>query len=147
MEKSNSLMRGFHPGVIAGFFGAISITVSLYLQTVLLGYEFIQDLSRIDVLINWFIFRLGYGGILGGILGIVYSKFYKKIPGKGIKKGLFFGCMIGLLSNIWIAFGEYLRWLLIGLDVYLEVAIANTQGILIWVTYGLVLGLMYEKWK
>ena len=140
------MIRGFYPGVLAGFIGSMVIT-GYFILKASLGFEvYIPDFTSIDGWTSFLIYELGYTGFFGGIFGLIYSKFYKKIPGKGIKKGLFFGCMIGLLSNIWIAFGEYLTWLFTGLDWYLKMgAIPWTEGFLIWLTYGLVLGPVYER--
>ena len=95
---------------------------------------------------NYFIYQIGYVAIFGGISGIFYSTFYNKIPGKGVKKGLIFGCIIGLFSNIWYAFGDILTWSFTGIEYYFTLSYAWTWGfVFIWLPYGLVLGPVYER--
>ncbi len=149
MKIENAPMRGFYSGLIAGIVGGIILSVSMIATEVWVFGTWTAIYDKIispELVMNYIIYHIGYAAIFGGIFGIFYSIFYNRIPGKGIKRGFIFGCMIGLLSNIWIAFGEFLTGLFTGIEIYYD----NSFGwawvfVFLWLTYGLVLGLVYER--
>jgi hypothetical protein len=146
---SNSLMRGFHAGIIAGIISHIFFFSYNFLRS-MVGHPsgYMPYLFSYDVWINYLIYAAGIGAIFGGIFGVIYSKFYNVIPGKGVKKGLLFGLIMGLFSNI--SYGSH--HLLIGLSTASEFYLVWGRGLIpsflaIFFLYGIVLGLLYERWK
>jgi hypothetical protein len=146
MKKSNSLMRGFYAGLLAGIFGGTTfIITSIVGEIIRTGYitTVVQDFMKPDVLRDYSIYMVGYLAIFGSISGIYYTIFYNRIPGKGVKKGIVFGCMIGLLSNIWMAFRYYLIGLFTGIEAFSSIALLG--GFQMWFVYGLVLEPIYKR--
>jgi len=142
-------MRGFHAGIIAGtvghavFFSYIFLRAMIGQPSLTVPYAFSYDFW-----INYFIYHVGIGAIVGGLFGILYSRFYDGVPSKGVKKGLVFGLIIGLLSNISYGTRHLLVGLLAGSEQNLIWAWTwSVAGLLIWIAYGIVLGLLYERWK
>ena len=138
---SNSLMRGFHAGAIAGVFAGLGGVVAHVLNSLgLFGWLALPGLLEFETLINHITVEIGLGAVFGAIFGLVYSKFYDRIPGKGVKKGLLFGLLTYLMSNIF--FVSYL------------VSYGNffVAGNFLWagflstgVPYGLVIGALYKR--
>ena len=149
MKIENARMRGFYSGVIAGIIGSIVLSISLIVvfEWLLGNWTAIYD-SPItpDIVMNYLIYHIGFAAIFGGVFGIFYSILYDGIPGKGVKKGFFFGFMIGLLSNIWIAFGKFLTGVFTGIEIYYGDSFAFVWVfVFLWLIYGLVLGPVYER--
>ena len=134
---SGSLKIGVVAGLIAGFVTAIeAIFVSI---PILLGlgpgyYGVVPIPATLQIAANEIVNNL----IWGAIFGAIYSRTYKVIPGKGILKGLVLGLFGYLVFNIYFA-TIFLPFL------FLEaVAGLVIRGILDWITYGLVLGILFE---
>jgi len=144
MEKSNSLMRGFYSGLIAGCIGGMGF--SLYVIFFSLTAA-IPDITSFDFWLNYFIYQVGVQGIFGGIFGIIYMKFYNGIPGKGAWKGLVFGLIIFLLGNFAHGTWNVLVGSLAGNEIHIAWGINYFEAFLIWFIYGLVLGPLYERWE
>jgi len=91
---------------------------------------------------------MGLVGIFGAIFGIFYSRFYPGLPSKGVKKGFIFSLIIGFFSNIWWTSSNFLKWLLTGKVQFLwwSFEFAYTY-IVIFPLYGVILGVVYERWK
>ena len=93
----------------------------------------LYDLSKITTI------EIIFGIIWGIIFGIIYSKAYHVIPGKPILKGLVFGLFLYFITHIitaiWIIPYAYYYW------AFLYVI----QGIIPWISFGLVLGFLYES--
>ena len=147
------MMRGFYAGLIAGIVGGFIFTIGRTLATIS-GFYFISPLAReldlltFDMLMGHLGYAIGANGIFGGILGIIYSKFYDAIPGRGVKKGFVFGLIKFFIFNIFVSSSLILVGLLTGVEQYFVNAHGwFTGGIQIWLTYGIVLGLLYERLK
>ena len=151
MKIENSKIRGFYAGIIAGCIGGL-VYILCTIPEAMLGLPGalveVYDIFEF----NTFVGLLGYSipaqAIWGSIYGIVYSRFYDGVPGKGIKKGFVWGCIIALISNILIAFGHFLALQLTGMEFHFMQMYSWTESALvIWVTYGIFLGIIYERLK
>jgi hypothetical protein len=143
MEKSNSLIRGFYPGLVAGIIGGMVF----FLYVIFFSLYGIPDITSFDFWLNYFIYQVGVQGIFGGIFGIIYSKFYDRVPGKGARKGLVFGLIIFLLGNFAYGTWHTIIGLSAGNESHLMTAVNYFSAFLIWFIYGIVLGSIYERWK
>lgn len=148
MKISYPLMRGFYAGLIAGCIGGLVYTVSELLETILGLPAGVPDLLTFNILMIHLGYAIPANGVYGGTFGIIYSKFYDGVPSKGVKKGFVFGLIIFFISNIFIASGNLLSWLLTGVEQYFLWSYSWAMGgFTIWLPYGVVLGLLYERWK
>jgi len=149
MKISNPLMRGFYAGLIAGCVGGMGVTIIRILEVALsfpiIVYPYFLEF---DMIINHLGYSISAHGIFGGIFGIIYLKFYNRIPSKGVKKGLIFGSIIFLIANLTWASSNFISWLFIGIEQsFIWAYEFLTAGFFIWIPYGILLGVIYEKWK
>jgi hypothetical protein len=151
MKIENYLTRGFFSGLIAGMIGGLFYILWM-VPGAMLGLPTVAiealDIFKIDV----FLILLGYSipaqGICGSIYGIVYSRFYDRVPGKGIKKSFVWGCIIAFISDILISFNHLLALQFTGLDLHFINTYSWIEaGIVIWLPYGIFLGIIYERLK
>ncbi|WP_455278409.1 hypothetical protein [[Eubacterium] cellulosolvens] len=150
MKIENAKMRGFYAGLIAGCIGFIVFYLALIPQTIIglpTGVLDVLDLFKFDHLIAILGFGIPSNGIWGGIYGIIFSIFYNRVPGSGVKKGFFWGCIIGFISDLWIAFGNFLLFLMTGTAQFFIWGYGWCEAFIIWASYGVVLGMLYERWK
>jgi len=98
----------------------------------LVGYPSIETVAIISLGANFF---------WGIVFGIIYARLYDSIPSKGIWKGLIYGIMIYLFSNIYlvsygIAYGDpfVINW-----------NIGAIGGIYVFITFGVIVGILYKK--
>jgi hypothetical protein len=106
------------------------------------------DIFEFDVFVGLLAYSIPANAMWGSIYGIVYSKFYDRVPSKGIKKGFVWGCIIAFISNIMIALSPFLLFLFTGMEPYFVSFYSWAEtGLVIWVTYGIFLGIIYERWK
>jgi hypothetical protein len=151
MKISIPSIRGFYSGLIAGIFGGLGNTFFMYIVT-LLGFPTILGLRQgFFFNLEGLLYHLGYSipatAIFGAIFGIIYSALNKGIPYKSIVKGLIFGLIMFLLSNVYSAHSFILIWLLTGKAFNIAGEIGWFTGILLWILYGIVLGVLYERWS
>jgi len=131
----NTLKIGIIAGLIAGLiYGIFLIITENILATIELAFFLsIHYLSKITTI------EIIFGIIWSIIFGIIYSKAYHVIPGKAILKGLVFGLFLYFITHvrtaIWIIPYAYYYW------AFLYVI----QGIIPWISFGLVLGFLYES--
>jgi len=151
MKISNPLVRGFYAGLIGGCIGGFIYILFTIPETILELPGFIVetlDISEFSNLIALLGYSIPANGIWGSIYGIVYSRFYDGVPGKGIKKGFVWGCIIAFISNILIAFWDFLLLLLTGREFFFIATYTWIEtGLVMWVPYGIFLGILYERWK
>jgi len=151
MKISNPLTRGFYAGLLAGMVGGLIYILCTIPESILgLPGQLAENLEIFEF--NVFMSMLGYSlpanGMWGSIYGIVYSRFYNGVPGKGIKKGFVWGCIIAFISNILIAFGNFLLFLFTGTELHFRLTYSWFEtGLVMWVPYGIFLGIFYERWK
>ncbi|WP_455277430.1 hypothetical protein [[Eubacterium] cellulosolvens] len=147
MKISNPIVRGFYSGLIAGCIGGLILTIQRILDAILGTPVVPVDLLDFDILM----FHLGYSipsnGMWGSIYGIVYSRFYDRVPGKAVKKGFVWGCIIFFISNIWITSYFFTIWSFTGFEQNLSWAYGWVMSFSIWIPYGIVLGVLYERWS
>ena len=121
-------------GFIGGIVNAITATAIVVYNSIIGGYAVttIENIVKYQIVINltW-----------GIIFGILYSKFCKSIPGKGIWKGLVYGLMLYFFSNIYMFSYPFVY----GDPIMIARHILFLSGIWVWIVYGLVLGILYEK--
>jgi hypothetical protein len=140
-------MRGFYSGLVAGCIGGLVFTVVRVLETISGLYALFPVLT-FDALMIHLGYAMPANGIYGGIFAIIYSMFYDRVPGKGVKKSFVFGLMMFFISNIWIASDSFLLWLFTRIETLFEWSYSwSIEGSTIWIPYGIVLGLLYERWK
>jgi len=151
MKISNPIIRGFYSGLIAGCIGGLFYILFTIPETILgLPGNLARTLDIFELYI--FVTILGYSvpanGIWGSIYGIVYSRFYDGVPGKGIKKGFVWGCIIAFISNVMLAFYTFLALLFTSTEFYFILTYSWIEsGFMIWVSYGIFFGILYERWK
>ena len=141
-------MRGFYAGLIAGVIGGISVNIVRIIEAILGLPSAIPGILTVETALFHLFYEMGAIGIFGALIGVLYSKFHNGIPGKGRKKGLIFGLLIGLFSNIWWVSAWFLEWLLTGIEYCLwELFELTLTYFAIFPLYGVILGLLYERWK
>lgn len=138
----SGILSGLVAGLISGSLSAILVVIgrSMRLYGVLAPPG-----NLIYFSIGWIVITI----ILCTSFGLLYTRFYDLLPGTGIKKGLYFGLLIWFIKDI--AAGAYLifsgsttpggliEWITAGVNLIVI-------GLYMWVIYGLVLGVLYEKW-
>ena len=148
MKFSNPLMRGLYAGLIAGAFGGFIFTIGEIIATQVGFYTAVPGLLEFDMIMIHFGYAMGANGMFGAIFGVIYPLLYDRIPSKGVKKSLIFGLMMFFFSNVFISSLHLLAGLLTGLEYHFEQSFAWTfYGIQIWFPYGIILGILYERWK
>ena len=139
-------MRGFRAGLIAGMVAGVVLSLGRVVETSF-------GLPSAEVILTWDFMsaHIGYSvgviGIFGGFFGIVYSKFYDGIPAKGVKKSLVYGLIVLLFTSLWAVSYNIILAFLTGMEIFLVWALAWGLVLHVWITYGLVLGVLYERWK
>lgn len=133
---SNSLKIGIISGSIAGIIAGIIHTVFLNLA-ISIGF-FIPATQSIILTRAHYVVNIPISIIFGFICGAIYSRAYSVIPGKGISKGVFYGFILLLLS--WVQNSSFLT----GYGRHLDVLGYIFSGFFQWMTYGLILGILYE---
>lgn len=131
---TSSLKIGAVSGLVAGIVAAIVCEFSNQLANSLgLFAPYFREINTGNMIINIPVF--GFWGI---ILGIIYSKAHYVVPKKGILKAVIYGLFIWFIVKIRVETFE-LAW-----GRNLQVAGAIFYGFLMWLSYGIVLGLLYE---
>jgi len=145
---SSSLSRGFYAGLIAGIIGGILINITRIIEAMLGLPSAVAGVLTFETALYHLGYEIGQVGISGALFGILYARFYNAIPSKGVKKSLFFGSIIFLFTSFWWTSANILSWLLTWAEQFLWLSISMAFiAIVIWIPYGLVLGLVYERWK
>jgi len=88
--------------------------------------------------INNIVVNIPLFGFWGIVLGIIYSKTYNIIPKTGILKSLVYGLFLYFIITIRI------ETFSLAYGLYLDTAGHIFAGFFSWLSYGLVLGLLYE---
>jgi len=128
------MKKDFVVGLIGGIINGI-IASAMVVQGIIIGA---YPLWAIEAIVKNII---AINIIWGIIFAILYSKFYRSIPGKGIWKGLVYGLMLYFLSNIYwfsyvLAYGD---------PSFITALMPFIVGIWVWIVYGFMLGILYEK--
>jgi hypothetical protein len=147
MKIENTLMRGFYSGLIAGIIGGIAINITRIVEAILGLPSAIAGMLTVETMLFHLAYEMGQAGISGALVGILYARFYDAVPGKGVKKSLVFGSIIFLFSSLWWTSADILDWLLTWTELYFWWAFVYFLAIFVWIPYGVVLGLVYERWK
>jgi len=132
---NKSLKIGAIAGLIAGIvfgiahevFNQIAVSLGLYLP-----YWRPFVINNITVNIPLF----GFWGI---VLGIIYSRIYDIIPRKNIIKGVIYGLFLYFIIAFRIGTFDLAYGLL------LDVAGGNFSGFFSWLSFGLVISILYES--
>ena len=138
-----SMMGGFYPGAIAGFFGGIISFISL--RTISKGFEewlYPGFLVNLEYIISQLGGQILWHMMFGIILGVVFTKVYNLVPKKGIIKGLIYSLIAQFLI-----FELQTASFAIGVGEFIAAHIAILTGISQAVVYGLVLGYLYKPPK
>jgi hypothetical protein len=134
---NNSLKAGIISGLIAGIVSAI---VYQFFINIALSLGLLEPWWRENVFytshIAAYLLILGFYGI---IFGAIYSKVYDIIPRKGVWKWLIYGFFIWFIT----IFRIYTYILPYGYG-YLNAAGDYFAGFFGWVSFGLVLGILFE---
>jgi hypothetical protein len=133
-ELNSSWKIGAVSGLIAGIVAGLMEVLSRYSST----SGFFNDTDGLALVSNAYEVIVLIVIIYGIIGGLIYSGVYNLIPGKAVLKGFIYGLVLyGIAevrtSTFCFAYGWYLwasEWLLFGAFK--------------WISYGLVLGLVYE---
>jgi hypothetical protein len=130
----DSLKAGIISGLIAGF--VLGIITEFSNQTaVSLGFyaPWFRPIVTNNIAVNIPLF--GFWGI---VLGIIYSRVYSVIPRKGVLRGLIYGTFLYVIISIRIEMFDlaYGRNLMVAGGIF-----ANFFN---WISFGLVLGVLYE---
>ena len=149
---NNNLKAGIISGLVAGIIAGIVATILTPIISVKYGELVFPFAFRLYMpTIFWFavppmtpvviiaIIEMMVALVWGVILGIIYMKCYSSIPGNGILKGLIYGLFFHLILGIRVAIGKYIIYANIHEAVPWIIA-----GFPKWITYGLVLGIIYE---
>jgi len=141
--KKHEIRSGIHPGAIAGLLGGIIAFI-----TMVIGIAIGFWPSRIpDPDIGFFLSQLGthafFNMIWGVFFGMFFVMFYDRIPDKDIKKGIVFSLTIFFITTFrgnihQIAYADTPKLLLYSYEWI-------TMGFFMFLTVGLVLGLLYRK--
>jgi len=123
------LIAGITAGIITFIFLNIGNIIGLPIPWAF-TFPPITDIATIHIIL---------GMIWGIILGIIYSKVHDLIPGKSISKGLIFGMVIFLIFNIRQASAS------VAYGFTLHAVSHIFIGFPMWVSFGLVLGVIYES--
>ena len=130
---NSALKIGAISGLIAGIIFGIATTVFCNMAVSLGLYEpYFRILVTNNVAVN-----IPLGIIWGIIFGIIYSRVYNLIPRKGVWKGLIYGLFLYFIIIIRLvtfnlAYGRVLT------------AAGNTLDFFSWLSFGLVLGILYR---
>jgi len=82
------------------------------------------------------------GSIWGIIFGVFYALFYDYIPSRGIKKGLIYGLIIWIIIFLRSTFIKVIHPYYFA-NYPIPEALASFFSI--WITYGLLIGIIYKK--
>lgn len=131
----NSLKAGIISGLIAGIIAGIICEFSNQIANSLGFFDpYFKAYNTGNMIINIPIF--GFWGI---IFGIIYSRAYDVIPRKIILKGLIFGLFIWFITKVRVETFE------LAYGRYNQAAGSIFYGFFTWLSYGLVLSLLYES--
>jgi len=132
-------MKSWKIGAIAGLIAGIILGVITEIFAnirVLLGLS-MQETGLI--ITNNLVVNIPLFGFWGIVLGIIYSKIYSIVPRKGILKGLIYGLFLYFIISIRI------ETFTLGYGLYLDAVGHIFAGFFMWLSYGLVLGFLYES--
>jgi hypothetical protein len=147
MKFDNPLVRGLYSGLMGGAVGGLIFTSQKIIEYLFgLPTEF-PDILTLNILMIFLGYAVPSNAIWGGIFGTVYSRFYHRVPSKGVKKGFVWGCIIFLISNLWIASRHFVTWFFAGFEPNLMWSYQWATSFSIWLPYGIILGILYERWK
>ena len=135
-------------GLIAGIIGGIVANIARIIEALFGLPTAIPGMLTVETMLYHLGYAIGYSGIFGAVFVIFYSRFYDAIPGKGVKKGLVFGSIMYLFSNLYLSSLELWYGLLTGVEQwFLLSAELAYVGFFALLPYGIVLGVLYERWK
>jgi len=83
---------------------------------------------------------LSLGVIWGTIFGAIYAQIIDRVPGTGVLKGLYFGLIVWLIKDV--AAGSYIALILMEVNSAISLILV---GFLMWMIYGLILGILYKN--
>ncbi|MCW4032115.1 MAG: hypothetical protein NWF08_01835 [Candidatus Bathyarchaeota archaeon] len=124
----SGLVAGFITGLVTFVFTNIGNIIGLPIPWAI-TFPQITDIATIHIIL---------GMIWGTILGIIYSKVHVLIQGKSTSKGLIFSMVIFLIFNIRQASATAAYGFTLYAVSYIFI------GIPMWISFGLVLGVLYK---
>ena len=142
---------GLLPGAIAGFCGGLAASIFAVIGHVT-GYWGVFIEGEIFSTIDYWMSQAGshiFINMLWGIVfGALFAKVYNLVPGQNILKGLNYGLIMFLITTFlytswaicWEAYHNFWEYALID---FLGLSIGIAQ----FITFGLVLGLLYKPKK
>ena len=130
---NSSLKIGAVSGLVAGLVAGIVCEFSNQVANLLgLFAPYFRAINTGNMIIDIPVF-----GFWGVVLGIIYSRIYYVVPREGILKAVIYGLFIWFITKIRIETWE------LAYGRILQVAGALFYGFLMWLSYGLVLGILY----
>jgi hypothetical protein len=122
----SGLIAGIVFGIIYEIFNQIAVSLGLF------------EIYWREITINNVVVNIPLFGFWGLVLGIIYSKVYNIIPKKSIFKGLIYGLFLYFIIPFRIETFD------IAYGLYLDVFGVNFSGFFSWLSYGLILGILYD---
>ncbi|WP_455369829.1 hypothetical protein [[Eubacterium] cellulosolvens] len=120
------LIGGIISGIVFSIFAKIALYIGFWEPYVRLIYPYSM---QVNVLL---------GAVWGVILGTIYSKAYSVIPSEGIQKGVYFGLIIYVVHTV------HIEIIMMAYGYFLDVAAKLFSFFFMWLTCGLILGILYE---
>jgi MFS family permease len=134
---NNSLKAGIISGLIAGIISAI---VYQFFMNMAFSLGLLEPWWRENVFYtSHLVAYIPVSGFYGIIFGAIYSRVYDIIPRKGVRKWLIYGFLIWFIT----VFRIHTYVLPYGYG-YLNAAADYIAGFFGWMSFGLVLGLLFE---
>ena len=141
-------MRGFYSGLIAGIIAGVGATLWRIIESLLQLPTAIAGMLTVETIVYHLGYEIGQIGITGALFGILYARFYVASPSKRVKKGFIFGLIAFLISNVLWAISFLLLGLMTWIEEYFWFSLLWFQiGASYWILYGVMLGIIYERWK
>ncbi len=140
----NGYFVGMFAGAISGVVGAIGATISLILAAIFKlpwSDATLPGVLSFNFLTTHLVYEIMTYLVFGSIFGVIYSIYYDSTPSKGISKGLVFGLILYLISNIRTGVLNVVYFGYEGSSIFAW----WWAGFFTLVSYGLVLGFLYEK--
>jgi len=125
-------------GIISGLFAGIVLGTAYDITTrIAFSLDLFESWWR-PIISNITVVNIPLFSFWGIILGVIYSSIYTLIPKKGIWKGLIYGLFLYFIVTIRIEFFS------IAYSLFLNAAGHFFTGFFSWLSYGLVLGILYK---
>jgi hypothetical protein len=143
-----AMKSGIIPGAIAGLIGGVA-SIFFTIISPAIGIFDIPGApteATLDFLIGLAGSELFVNMFWGAVFGAIFAKVYNLVPSKGILKGLIYGLVVFLITS----FQNGTLFISMGIDsstlTLVHLGLWNILvGVFVFITYGLVLGLLYRK--